>query len=159
MIDIERHLKHFADLLDLSGIAGRVINEEIAEHPEDKELIGRTFALMFPNPAIDHTDLTFEAHCHEIVERVRLSLDTTWATDGEVMALLSMGSLPAPMLHDYAEALARLMRKNGIIHDATEEKYETYEGAVEEIISDIRKKFRSKDRKLDKVESMALFQH
>ena len=159
MIDIERQLKHFSDLLDLSGIAGRVVDEETAEHPEEEELIRKTFALMFPNPAIDHTDITFEAHCREIVERARLSLDTTWATDGEVMALLSMGSLPAPMHHDYAEALARLMRKHGVIHASTEAKYETYEGAVEEIISDIRKKFQTKTRKLAKVESMALFQH
>ena len=154
--------------LDLMGDAGLVIGQTFAQVAIAEDAIASaiennlsyrhqlwdSFMLLEDAPLLKGVaPAIYRAHCDELLRRVVSDGDLDLGTDAEVLILLSKSSFVAPLMRDAAAAYIRLfekvlpgqmsrLRASTDTGDADWRREETFDGATEQIISDLRKQIR-----------------
>lgn len=135
----------------------RIAEEEIAnligfeaigqKHKIDR--IQRSFGALAPTHTMTQlVDDVYRAHARELIGRAHRDEDPKPATEAEIMIAMSRGSLIAPLdtLHSalYERCFFRVFGKSV---DDCEPFKEPYEGAIGELITTYRRRFRDVERK------------
>lgn len=121
-----------------------------AHSPEARERVRNVFGHLAPPAGMSVlADWVYRAHARELLDRALAGQDLRPATKSAVMLALMHGSLKAPLTQDYAALYERLFCATAptelcIDFDATPRG--SYEGAVDEIYRDMRRKFAVEDR-------------
>lgn len=134
----------------------RIAEEEIAQligfeaigqkHKIDR--IQRSFGALAPTHTMTQlVDDVYRAHARELIGRAHRDEDPKPATEAEIMIAMMRGSLIAPLdtLHSalYERCFFRVFGKNV---DDCEPFKEPYEGAIGELITTYRRRFRDEKR-------------
>ena len=134
---------------NISGLFDQmeVAEDEIAKaqnrHPDAKEKLWNAFRLMQPGVLLGFPDELYRAHCRELLERIYQDLDTRPGTQAECLVAFSEMSLVAPLRHDAELAMKHLfvsLFPNQAAQWDVVPTYETYQGATNEILAQVRSK-------------------
>lgn len=134
---------------DLMAIAEEEIAAAKKRFPGKAAELHASFMLLCPNELARYgSDRLYRAHARELLERVARGQDTTLGTDVECLAALSQASLKAPLSRDPAEAMARVFARVFPGQDPYLEtsEGESYAGAVDEVLEELRRKIARRDR-------------
>jgi len=126
---------------ELIAIAEQVIDEYKGKHPE----VNNLFSALRPESDFGSmVDEVYEHHCHELIKRFIAGQKLEDGTDAEVMMVLSNTSIVAPLNLDGSLAYARIFDKiYGTKNEAGFGK-ESYAGAIDEMIGEMKRKLRKK---------------
>lgn len=140
-----------APIFERMGQAEEEITAAMQSDPANADAYNSSFSLLLPTGTLVSESL-YRHHCRELLARVVDGTDTRPGTDAEVLGAFSQASHVAPPNGELSLAYAQLFRR--IYPDASEhadelEKSagrERYEGSVDELIAQTRKKLTVKDR-------------
>lgn len=110
------------------------------------------FALLCPNELLRNKgDDVYAVHCRELIDRVADGASdraVAEATDAECLCLIMVQATKAPLEHDYAVLADRLFRKlmgpEAAAKLGEEPWQESYKGAMDETLAEVRRKLRGK---------------
>jgi len=125
--------------------------EEIAaaqkRHPSHAAAIWDAFPVCQRSRVLrEAPELAYRIHLRCLLDRVAAGEDLRPATDGEVLAVLSALSLEHPLRQDAAALYECLMIKHTSYRTGESPLSETYTGAVEELLAQLRRKLSVKRR-------------
>lgn len=139
--------KKFASVFNLMSVAEEAIAAAKVAHPESAKAIDEAFPVLCPTrPLIElGSEEVYRAHAGELLDRVVKGERVEEGTDAEVLCLLSMASLRAPMSTDRMVLMTKLFAS--IIGEdrlPPGEVNEPWAGASDELRLEIRRQLRSK---------------
>lgn len=127
---------------ELLGVAEEEISRVKKRYPNRAPVIDAFFMDLAPDeimlPMIEEV---YRAHCRELLDRVALDMDTRVATDAELLAHLSVGSLSLPFDLDHAALMGVLCMRvldPARTQDLIPGVQESYPGAVDELEAKLR---------------------
>lgn len=117
---------------ELMEVAEEEIARARAAHPDTSERLWRCFMLVRPPEGMSRLATeVYRSHCRELLERVALGGDTRTGTDAEMVMHMSLASLQAPPVRDFAvlyrSLFERVLPEAAVTLEPTDT--ESYEGA------------------------------
>ena len=137
-----------SNLFEYMGKAEEVIEQMMAEYPEHRERIWKTFSILrTTEPLYGKSLKLYEHHCRELILRVIHNQDIKPATNAELAGFLSDLSCKAPLKLDYTHVFQDLFQRIFPDYNLGCDNPESYEGAGDEIKHKLRRKLKQ-DREL-----------
>jgi len=120
-------------------------------HPDHGEDLDRAFLCLQPPVSFwSKSDALYRAHCRELLGRVVRGEDLRTGTSAEVLVAILEVATRTPIRPDFVLAADRVFED---VYGETAKKVigpvkgvESYEGAVDEIVSDLRRRLGNPDR-------------
>lgn len=128
-------------LFDYMEIAEREIVEGEKKWPDKRKQIHNSFTLLCPPVSFrSKSHKLYESYCAELVERVAMGASLTTGTDAECLIALLSAATQAPLKSEYFAATKYLFKKvwGNQPWMGTDTPRESYAGALDEVISEIR---------------------
>jgi hypothetical protein len=150
-------LKEFMDDMGLNVVsnifremetAEKLIEEVMAEYPLSAEEVNGSFMLLRPSEMLNgKRESLYEQHVKEILERVVEGKDTALATDAELLCIMNITSLSAPLNTPGRAVMQRLFNSVFPDNDIDINWTGEYPGQVSDDIKALRKKYKQEWRK------------
>jgi hypothetical protein len=97
---------------DRMGLAETLIARAKRRYPDDALNIDRVFGAACPNESMmSKSDIVYQAHVLELIERARRGASPVPATDAEIVCVLSDSSLASPLTRTASTVYERLFAK------------------------------------------------
>jgi len=125
---------------DLIDIAEEEIQKGIDKFPESRNEIWSMFLSLCPTTLLCRHPTLYRSHCKELIERVGNKEFDNEPTSAELCFAFSEMSLKAPLKSDMVAAYYRCFREAFPESDIDMDVSESYPGAVDEIIQQIKRR-------------------
>lgn len=133
------------DVMDFAAVADQVIKDTSVRNKEEADKINAAFPVLRPRRMFFGKDKkVYCHHCKELIRRVLRGESLEPATGAEVMLALSAMSLEAPLRQDPAALYSQLFQRMFGDLDLKYDVQETYPGACDELLSEMRRKLRTR---------------